>query len=53
MTELYMQISGVQYNSNNASYFLSCYAYGGVRSYEISNDYASPQQFIPISADLI
>ncbi len=52
MTELYMQITGVQYNPNNASYFLSCYTHGGVRSYEITNDYASPQQFIPISADL-
>jgi len=53
MTELYMQITGVQYNPNNASYFLSCYTYGGVRSYKIANDYASPQQFIPISAELM
>lgn len=43
MTELSMNIRGVQYNPNNQTCFLSCYRYGGVRSYTISNDYASPQ----------
>jgi hypothetical protein len=43
MTELFMVTRGVQYNPNDPSYFLSCYSYGGVRSYKITNDYAYPQ----------
>jgi hypothetical protein len=42
ISETFNIITAVQYNPNDPTRFLDCSQYNGIRSYLITNDYATP-----------